>query len=591
MTQRSTQLSFVILVLFSAGLLYAVDPPPGLRIFQEAPEIPDGGLPIGSSVSRTVGVAPLSVHFFADFAMQSDRTNRFRNYDYTWDFDDPTSGKWATTGKPKNLAKGAAAAHVFEEPGTYNVTLQISDHNGVVGTESYTITVVDPDIFYEGDKTTCVTDGGSNDFSGCPSGARRIATDDLSSVVQYAQAGHRVLFHRGSAWTTGSLNWPAHEGPVTIGAYGERDNPPRITVSGDFLQMSGRQDWRVMDLDLEGDGSGNSFGGVHTGVVKNWLLLRVRSEGFSTALQLYRHEAPLAKYIAVVDSELASVSTTVFINVEYSALLGNTIRDSDDSHNIRFRDGWKTVIGHNAVYGASDWGHALTLRRGDFFIISDNIFGSSGEWPVSIRASSGDASQINDGVVERNRFIADYGTIHTVVQRHLVIMAQNITVRNNVFDGTGGHSNYHGIAIFSQAGEPDAFGTEIYNNSIYYDISHLTGDNFYLVSISSSITDTTVRNNLASFPDGEGGVRGGVISDSSASGETTESNNLLIADPGFYDPDNGDPLSRDFRIDTNVAGATSVIDQGTDVPVYDDFDGDARQPGDYDLGAFAITEH
>lgn len=97
-------------------------------------------------VSRISGVAPLSVHFFSDFVDSvsgEDRIDRFHHYDYTWNFGDTGSGNWGTSGKSRNMAKGAVAVHVFENTGDYHVTLTIRDHSGIAGTENYTVS--DPD--------------------------------------------------------------------------------------------------------------------------------------------------------------------------------------------------------------------------------------------------------------------------------------------------------------------------------------------------------------------------------------------------------------------------------------------------------------
>ena len=52
-----------------------------------------------------------AVHFEADAI-----SDEFHNCDFTWNFDDLSSGNWGTNNKAKNSAKGAVAAHVFENP-------------------------------------------------------------------------------------------------------------------------------------------------------------------------------------------------------------------------------------------------------------------------------------------------------------------------------------------------------------------------------------------------------------------------------------------------------------------------------------------
>jgi PKD repeat protein len=88
-------------------------------------------------------VAPLAVFFDASGTTSPLTSNPFHNIEYRWDFGErdvkpgdlnrspPITGatNWATGsrgGDPLNLrnsATGAVAAHVFESPGTYTVTV------------------------------------------------------------------------------------------------------------------------------------------------------------------------------------------------------------------------------------------------------------------------------------------------------------------------------------------------------------------------------------------------------------------------------------------------------------------------------------
>src|SRR3990172_2937982 len=75
--------------------------------------------------ARTSGVAPLAVFFDATGTTATGTNHPFHELEYRWDFGDLASGNWRTTGLPKNKAMGPVAAHVFETPGTYPVTLTV----------------------------------------------------------------------------------------------------------------------------------------------------------------------------------------------------------------------------------------------------------------------------------------------------------------------------------------------------------------------------------------------------------------------------------------------------------------------------------
>ena len=191
------------------------------------PPPPDWNFEVPRYASRTSGVAPLSVFFSAGLERSSATTRTFHHYEYSWNFNDADSGVWGTTGADKNTAKGPVTSHVFERGGTYNVTLAVRNSSGtIIDTETFTIDVTDPDEYYSGTNTTCITSTDNNDFTGCPSGANHVTTSNLTTITSYAGAGRRILFRRGSSWNlSSSTSFPSNSGPVSIGAYGTCTNP------------------------------------------------------------------------------------------------------------------------------------------------------------------------------------------------------------------------------------------------------------------------------------------------------------------------------------------------------------------------------
>jgi len=575
-------------------------------------------------VSRASGVAPLAVHFFADYvdnASGDERIDRFHHYDYTWDFGDAGSGSWGTTGKSKNSAKGAAAVHVFENPGTYNVVLTIRDNSGVVGTENHSITVSDPDTVYGGTMTTCVNNAGDTDFSAAPAGARTISTNDLSTVVQYATSGSRILFKRGSSWSTAGLSWPDNAGPVTIGAYGTGispdalgiyDNAPRITVTGGtFMDMSFKQDWRIMDLHLiDSAGSAGSFGGASD--MQRFLFYRLKIEGFGVALGWsHWNEASLMRIddMVIASCELSDSETNiVYVGSERLALLGNIVRDAQQSHVVRVWQAYRSVIGHNMISGSSvnssEGRHALKLHgpglrpgnisgtslgvptpgtglldvKTQFSIVADNIFGSSGPWPVAIGPQDGMADErLSHIIFERNRIHPDYGTQSvSSVQVPLIVWARHCTIRNNIIDGTGGNRYFNAMVVDRRGIEPAPANLEIYHNTIYRGDS--VSNTPTAIRIGAEVTGSQARNNLVSFPYASGPVT--LVQD--LSGILASSNNLLTSDARFVLPNAVNPLDRDFRLQAG----SPALGQGASVPVFDDFIMNSRPASSADLGAF-----
>jgi hypothetical protein len=574
-------------------------------------------------ISRTSGVAPLPVHFFADFvasASGDERIDRFHHYDYTWNFGDTGSGNWGTTGKSKNTAKGAAAVHIFEEPGVYNITLTIRDHSGTVDTENYSVTVTDPDLFYSGN-TIYVNNAGDDVFPGAPDAAPKIATNDLSTIVQYATSGNRILLKRGSSWTTSGLTWPSNAGPVTIGAYGTGtdpdalgiyDNNPQITITGGrFLSLEYKQDWRIMDLHLvDTTRTNNCFGGSVN--MQRLLLLRLKVEGFRSAITWshWNDAACMPKDDMVIASCDVSDSyyNVMYVGSERLALLGNIVYESQTQHVVRIWQAYRSVISHNIIHGSSlangIGSHGLKFHgpgtfpggeeegvlgeplagtgymnaKTEFCILADNIFGTSGPWPVAIGPQNTWADErLSNIIIERNRFHPDYGTSSS---RHVTVSLQlwgrYFTVRNNIFDGTGSANDYCAIATEDHGVIPAPTKIEIYNNTIY------KGDNgsdiHRGIYVGEQVTNSIVQNNLVSFPYASGAV----VLIANLSSDLVSSDNLLTDNAQFTYPGNPAPLDRDFTLQTG----SPALDQGITVPVYDDYYIDTRPGSSNDLGAF-----
>jgi PKD repeat protein len=568
-------------------------------------------------VSRTSGVAPLSVHFWPGFLEHPEASARFRNVDYTWDFGDGSSGVWGTTGTSKNRAKGPVAVHIFETPGVYTVSLVVRDASGQVASESYEITVLDPDTFYSGTKTTCVSDTSHADFTGAPAGSRHITTDDLSTITQYATAGSRILFQRGSSWMTAALTWPENGGPVTLGAYGSGINPdalglyenaPTITVTGDyFLTMDSKQDWRIMDLRLVDPTRTHlgAFGGSME--MQRDLFLRLKIEGFWVPLGWSTWNTSrlmTIDHMVVASCDLSDSDTNLlFVGSERLALLGNIARNARTSHVVRVWQAYRGVISHNLISGSSldttAGRHALKLHgpketelspadanghlhnRSEFNVISGNAFGSSGPWPINIAPQdAGSDERISNLLFERNRYHQDFGLASsTDTQIALRLAGRYITARNNILDGAGLGNNFNGIAVVQEGIEPPPVGVELYNNTIFRSNNGIGNERVGIV-IAANASGTVARNNLVSFT----GATVPITLINNGAPDTILSNNLLNGTVAFADPAHPDPLQRSFAL---TAGATGAIDQGYAIDsVLEDFAGNVRPNGSaYDIGA------
>lgn len=150
-------------------------------------------LPIAAfSASTTYGPAPMNVSF--DASDSSDPNGDALTY--SWTFGDGTSGQ------------GAFVNHVYQNPGSYTATLNVSDGQGS-DQETTSIIVTDPS---PGTNTVAFTDGtslvGQNNYSGLPMGVIDMNGDGKDDIVQFNSAKNlRIQYQNAAGQTFTSYNF------------------------------------------------------------------------------------------------------------------------------------------------------------------------------------------------------------------------------------------------------------------------------------------------------------------------------------------------------------------------------------------------
>ena len=586
-----------------------------------AQSIATGGLntpfAITREASRTSGTAPLSVSFVAGFSA-SDATNTdFHDLYYHWDYGDTGSGTWGTNGKSRNTDSGAIGAHVFESAGTHTVTLTVKDPltGSTLDTDTFSIVVTAADTTYSGTNTICINNVGDSDFTGKPTGALEVNSDDIGAAMStHFTDDKRVLLKRGGAWSYSSIVISGNISNSHLGAYGTGTTPdvqglfsnaPLLTATADtnFVALSFKTNCRFTDLEFTSAGTtGEFFNGPQN--VNNNLIMNIKATGASMAVQMsnWRND----------DSE--TIDGNFFVNNNFSGqngycffgggdgmcIIGSIHLDGATTHTTRIWQIYKGRIAHNLSAGASyantNGRHALKLHApvesqiGDFatsgnlglpngtaFVhISDNQFGSSPPWPVVIgpQSAGGYDERITDVILERNSYESDLGTFATGVNIQLVykLSCRFTTVRNNTMNIQTAHSSAGtGINVSLRGAEPTPASIYVYNNTM---VSDDTGS-WSAVDFTTDSDDCIASNNLVYAPNGTESV----VSDSGTG--NVLSNNLDTLTTPLVDPFNVTPASRDY----SLSGGSGASNTGTSVPVYDDYTGTQRT-GTIDVGAY-----
>lgn len=221
--------------------------------------------------------APLAIFFEAEGATCADDdcddaefdNESFHKLSYKWTFGDEKGETWIASGQNKNIEYGPLAAHVFDDSGTYSVTLEIWSNTETYSATEFTIYVDDPDTVFAGTDTLCVADGTTpvQGVGGCPSGAAVLDEDDVDDAIETAintDGRHRVLFKAGDTFTVNDISIIEEDGPGIIGSYGAA-NGGKATFDGlacnctvfkpdnNPIDESGAgrtDDWVFMDLEI-----------------------------------------------------------------------------------------------------------------------------------------------------------------------------------------------------------------------------------------------------------------------------------------------------------------------------------------------------
>ena len=572
-----------------------------------------GSVTASINPARTAGVAPLMVFFDATATTGTATSKPFQDIEYRWDFGDPAGSPvngttWGTGSRAgvssRNAATGPVAAHVFETPGTYSVTLTATD-GARAATKTVQITVDDPDLVFSTTNTVCVS--GTATFTGCPANAAHVTSSDFDqSLSNNIDTNKRVLFHRGETFTASASTNITANGPWSVGAYGTGAKP-QVNASGSFGNngvitvgnngTASRKDGRIADLSMDGNGSAELID--MGGGFDQLLLLRIDTTNsgdtnifLNSAILQYNSDTPhLWEQAGIVDCTASAPKTWgIFFNAKNFAFMGNDVRNDtggSPSHTLRISLALNGVISNNTLGPGTSYStdaHVLKLHGPCWACvsgtdgvptnsytenveISDNRFiagtGAGSNWTVAIAPqSSSDNEHLRNIIFERNWITAASYTSY-----ELYIQAVNMTVRNNLFNTSGGGG---GTAIYAEqrdSAAPAPTGLEIYNNTMYTSAGNLdSGTPFIGLASNVATGGATIVNNLGYAPAvSSASMIGGSSSDYTASNNTPN----VKTSPNFFAASPSSPS--DFAI---KAGSYAQ-NGGTTVPVYSDFFGTA----------------
>jgi len=537
-----------------------------------------------STASRTSGVAPLSVFFDAvgaasDVIQPTGSTPDYASFHYRWSFGDPGSGAWAVGGKSKNSGTGYVTAHVFETPGTYHVTLQLTQSAGEIRDYYQDVTVTDPETVYAG-QTWYVATNGNDSNNGLSPGAPFQSVSRAMGALFASNGPRRVLFRRGDTWTMpAAVSASGRTGPYTIGAFGTGAKPVlRATHAGIGLDLNPSvSDVRIVDVDFLGPHPSASADGVVLG--RDCLLLRSTVSGFMTGVGGHATGciANTVADCALIDNGHYGLYYAPGYNPNaindppiHLAVMGNRFDNSIHNSLLRTyvsRSLWQANLFQRAGQSATRLLGIHTPKKAEFVSITDNAFQSLTLWILEIgpenneNGGTGGTPQVVENVIVENNTFSLPGPGQ--VSRFVLVWGSHVTVRNNCFDHTD--AEWGGTILVDRRGiGPVPIGVRIDHNTVFRADEAPT---FRFVDATSQ-DQTLVRNNIVYSPE---------VASTVATGTTSEQSNLTI-DPRFENASAGN---------FHLQSGSPAIDQGIALDTRSDFDGNDRplQSG-YDIGAF-----
>ncbi len=265
--------------------------------YGDAVDVSAGGsfaLPSGGSRNLHVWVNPVELPTVDDVdtitIVDGGLNADWASFHYEWDFGNPapvgtsptdplwywehgakkSDGSWFE----KNRAFGWNAAHVYENPGTYVVTLLVIDD--VDGEHSYSqqIDVEDPEVVFNPPHgQTYYFAASGDDTTGDGSIENPFQSWDKARTL--AGPNTRLLFRRGDAFDVTSALAPSIAPPFLLGAYGNGPRPIfHLAPNTPLVSGSNLTDARFLDFRVEGTDAPHGANAFNS-CGRNMLLLRV----------------------------------------------------------------------------------------------------------------------------------------------------------------------------------------------------------------------------------------------------------------------------------------------------------------------------
>jgi PKD repeat protein len=518
-------LRFVVVV---AGLLCTLAaeaaPKAVIEINPENWYVRKGAMGVFKGLSLTRGYAPFPV-FFEGWKSEplADATQ------YDWDFGD---------GSKK--ARGFCAAHVYEKPGTYTVTLKVTDGAGKSATEQTKIEVLQPDgktYYVDSEHGDDANDGLS------PEKPWKAVGKAFGGICESKYgAGDRILLKRGQVFPLNAGRLKPGNGVYrfgySFGAYGKGERPivkHTPGTEGPLLLFVGAEAAHIGFEDIVFDGTATDgrrdtiF--ACTGKAANLLFLRCgfwgghQHVGFNGPSE--PEKGPISGAFVVDCDGKDSRDISMYGKAKRLAIIGNTWQDSGDHI---FYGSWMqgAVFADNKFLRPSFGKTCLRISSGSlsydrptqYVNICDNLFqgwidpnkgrnGTNGQrWNYTLCTVS--PNRGGDELIQHVRW--ERNTVKGFETGLQLGACEDVLVRDNTFDAEGGNAASPRFKFGSEFESKPIRGVRFVHNTVISDESRTgvkgTGSIFALMDFRGDgrHEGIVIKDNKIAFRNGVGTV-------------------------------------------------------------------------------------
>lgn len=437
-------------------------------------------------------------------------------YQFNWDFGPGTESDTSSLGR---TFVGFMAAHVFETPGVYQVSLSLTSGDGeVVGSDTVTI-----EVQSSSRSVKCVSLSGN--FTGCPSQNTADHFTDVASAWSGFGPNTELRFRRGESY----LIEQAYTVPEDslLGAYGTGGTPQ-------------------IHINTPAPGSAMNFGHRSSSVElhftgffpepdpKPWAFLYAQGENvlmLRTEIgEVYCHHKGLSAHTLtfLVDSEIhdtncATESYGVFASSSVGrwAAFNSTIRNTQRTNIRSYVD--KALIA-NMTFGYPKTNPVLRFYPKKWGLVTGCTSETDGSphFGIGHNCCSADAFQPTNVIVEKNIFLKGFSSSVTGGGRNIVvrnnvtydapglvsiaydkdpqgqfITTENVSVYNNTIFSPGLRS-----LLSTQQNEDNYKSIKVFNNIVYGTVKD-SSPRLYenrVISGNLELSEVTAHHNFFSFP-------------------------------------------------------------------------------------------